>query len=297
MQRSAVRADLLMLLTALIWGSGFVAQTAGMDHIGPLLFSGLRFMLGSLCLLPLVLWRSKRVPATQAFLSPGLLWGGSAMGLLLALGINLQQIGLQFTSVTNAGFITGLYVIVVPVIGLMLGSATGLGTWFGAALAVAGMFLLCVKDNFQVASGDWFQLVGAFVWGSHVVVVGVFAGRHDAIRLAFIQFVVCAAVSLGLAALLEPLELPGIVAAIPAVAYGGVVAVGIGYTLQVIAQKDAIASHAAIIFSLEAVFAAVADAIFFDHQLNARGYFGCLLMLAGMLVAQLWPSPRQAALR
>jgi drug/metabolite transporter (DMT)-like permease len=265
-----------------------------MDHIGPFLYSGLRFAIGSLCLLPLVLWRG-RGDATrpEAFLTRGLLLGGSLMGLALALGINLQQVGLLFTTVTNAGFITGLYVIVVPLLGLLIGHKTGLGTWLGAILAVIGMFLLSVGDQFQVASGDWLQLIGAFVWGGHVVLVGVFASRHDPIRLAFLQFATCSLVSLILALWLEPFDISAIIAAGPAILYGGLIAVGIGYTLQVIAQKDAIASHAAIIFSMEAVFAAIAGAWLLGEQLSTRGYIGCALMLAGMLAAQLWPKKPQ----
>ncbi|WP_025127721.1 DMT family transporter [Pseudomonas sp. PH1b] len=293
MRSQALRADVLMLITAVIWGSAFVAQTSGMDHIGPFLYSGLRFALGSLCLLPLVLRRTSADRQPEPLLNRGLLLGGVLMGLALALGINLQQVGLMFTSVTNAGFITGLYVIVVPLLGLLIGHKTGLGTWLGAALAVVGMFLLSVGDSFHVASGDWLQLIGAFVWGGHVILVGVFASRHDPIRLAFLQFATCSVASLILALCLEPIHWDAIVAAGPAILYGGVIAVGIGYTLQVIAQKDAIASHAAIILSLEAVFAAIAGAWLLDESLQMRGYFGCALMLCGMLVAQLWPQKPQ----
>ncbi|MGC5702383.1 DMT family transporter [Pseudomonas sp. NFXW11] len=292
MRSQALRADVLMLITAVIWGSAFVAQSSGMNHIGPFLYSGLRFALGSLCLLPLVLRRAPADRQPEPLFNRGLLLGGLLMGLALALGINLQQVGLLFTSVTNAGFITGLYVIVVPLLGLLIGHKTGLGTWLGAVLAVLGMFLLSVSDSFQVASGDWLQLIGALVWGGHVILVGVFAGRHDPIRLAFLQFATCSVVSLILALCLEPIHWNAIVAAGPAILYGGVIAVGIGYTLQVIAQKHAIASHAAIIFSLEAVFAAIAGAWLLDESLQMRGYFGCALMLSGMLVAQLWPQKR-----
>lgn len=288
MRKQALRADLLMLITAVIWGSGFVAQTSGMDHIGPYLYTGLRFALGSLCLLPLLFRRSDAVKP-EPLLTRGLLLGGMVMGIALSIGINLQQVGLLFTSVTNAGFITGLYVIVVPLLGLLLGHKTGMGTWLGAGLAVAGMFLLSVGDNFHVASGDWLQLIGAVVWGGHVILVGVFASRHDAIRLAFLQFLTCSVISLVLALTFEDIELHAIIAAGPALLYGGVVAVGIGYTLQVIAQKDAIASHAAIILSLEAVFAAIAGALLLGESLHLKGYLGCALMLAGMLLAQLWP--------
>lgn len=289
MRNQALRADLLMLITAMIWGSGFVAQRIGMDNIGPFLFTGLRFALGAIVLLPLLLQQGRGPARHEPFLKRGMLLGGLYMGLALTLGINLQQVGLLFTSVTNSGFITGLYVIVVPLLGLIIGQRTGMGTWMGAILAVVGMALLSIGDDFTVASGDWIQLAGAFVWGVHVLLVSFFVGRHDAIRLAFVQFVTCAVLSLILAAVFEETSLNSIWLAMPAVIYGGVFAVGVGYTLQVVAQKHAIASHAAIILSLEAVFAAIAGALFLDESLSMRGYLGCTLMFIGMLAAQLWP--------
>jgi drug/metabolite transporter (DMT)-like permease len=211
------------------------------------------------------------------------------MGLALTLGINLQQFGLLFTSVTNSGFITGLYVIIVPLLGLLVGQRAGMGTWLGASLAVLGMFLLSVGAGFHVAPGDWLQLAGAGAWGVHVLLVGFFASRHDPLRLALLQFATCAVISLALAVCLEEIRLDAILDAGPAILYGGLCGVAVGYTLQVVAQKHAIASHAAIILSLEAVFAAIAGSLLLDEVLAARGYLGCALMFAGMLVAQLWP--------
>ena len=276
MLRQSLRADLLMLLTAAIWGSTFVAQRLGMEEIGPFLYTGLRFALGALVLLPLLL-------------------GGALLGLVLTCGINLQQVGLLFTSVTNSGFITGLYVIMVPLLGLLVGQRAGTGTWLGAGLAVLGMALLSLGADFRIASGDWLQLAGAVVWGVHVLLVGALASRHDPLRIAFLQFLTCALLSLLLAVLLEEIDVAAILRAGPAILYGGVIAVGIGFTLQVVAQKHAIASHAAIILSLEAVFAALAGALLLDESLPARGYLGAALMLAGMLVAQLWPRRAPAA--
>lgn len=287
MANPALRADLLMLLTAAIWGSTFVAQRLGMEEIGPFLYTGLRFGLGALVLLPLLLYRPAG-SAAPAPLSRPLLLGGALLGLVLTCGINLQQVGLLFTSVTNSGFITGLYVIMVPLLGLLIGQRAAPGTWAGAALAVLGMGLLSIGANFSVAPGDWLQLAGAVVWGVHVLLVGALASRHDPIRIAFLQFVTCALLSLLLAALLEDIDPAAILRAGPAILYGGVIAVGIGFTLQVVAQKHAIASHAAIILSLEAVFAALAGALLLDESLPARGYLGAALMFAGMLVAQLW---------
>ncbi|MCQ4257620.1 DMT family transporter [Stutzerimonas stutzeri] len=295
MRKQALRADSLMLITAMIWGSGFVAQRIGMDNLGPFLFTGLRFALGAIVLMPLLLHQGRGAARHEPFLQRGLLLGGLSMGLALTLGINLQQVGLMFTSVTNSGFITGLYVIVVPLLGLAIGQKTGTGTWLGAVLAVLGMALLSIDENFQVASGDWIQLAGAFVWGVHVLLVSFFVGRHDAIRLAFLQFVTCAIVSLVLAAIFEQSSLNSIWLAAPALIYGGMFAVGVGYTLQVVAQKHAIASHAAIILSLEAVFAAIAGAWLLDESLDLRGYLGCALMFGGMLIAQLWPRKRLPA--
>lgn len=289
MRSQALRADFLMLITAMIWGTAFVAQRIGMDNIGPFLFTGLRFALGALALLPLVIHQGRTAARHEPFLQRGLLLGGMSMGLALTVGINLQQVGLLFTSVTNSGFITGLYVIVVPLLGLALGHKTGLGTWLGAFLAVAGMALLSIGEDFTVASGDWIQLAGAFVWGVHVLLVSFFVSRHDAIRLAFLQFATCALVSLLLALVFEEIDPANIWLAGPALLYGGLFAVAVGYTLQVVAQKHAIASHAAIILSLEAVFAAIAGALFLDESLTLRGSLGCVLMFIGMLAAQLWP--------
>ena len=289
MRSQALRADFLMLITAMIWGTAFVAQRIGMDNIGPFVFTGLRFALGALALLPLVIYQGRTAARHEPFLQRGLILGGLSMGLALTLGINLQQVGLLFTSVTNSGFITGLYVIVVPLLGLAIGHKTGLGTWLGAFLAVAGMALLSIGEDFTVASGDWIQLAGAFVWGVHVLLVSFFVSRHDAIRLAFLQFATCAVVSLLLALIFEDINPASIWLAGPALIYGGLFAVAVGYTLQVVAQKHAIASHAAIILSLEAVFAAIAGALFLEESLTLRGYMGCVLMFIGMLAAQLWP--------
>lgn len=289
MKSSAYRADVLMLITALIWGSTFVAQSKGMEHVGPFLYTGLRFLLGALAILPLVLLARPRPPAAGYRFSRPMVLGSLVLGLVLTLGINLQQIGLMFTTVTNSGFITGLYVILVPVFGLFIGMRTGIGTWSGAALALSGMLLLSVNTDYSIARGDWLQLTGAACWAVHVLLVGALASRYDPVRVAFCQFVVCAVISLALAAIFEPIVWESIVLAGPAILYGGLLAVGVGFTLQVVAQRDAIASHAAVILSLEAVFAALAGWLILNETLSLRGFIGCCMMLAGMLIAQLVP--------
>lgn len=288
MPNPALRADLLMLLTAMIWGSSFVAQRLGMDSVGPFLYSGLRFALAVIVLLPVIYLLRRRSAKAPAAISQPLVLSGILMGVVLALGINLQQVGLLFTSVTNSGFITGLYVIVVPLLSLALGHKAGPGIWLGALLAVLGMLLLSVGAHFQLALGDGLQLIGAFIWGLHVLIVSLFASRHDTLLLAIIQLLTCALISLLLALLFEDVHNISISQALPAILYGGILGVAVGFTLQVVAQKHAIASHAAIIFSLEAVFAALFGALLLDESLTAQGYIGCALMFAGMLLAQLW---------
>ncbi len=288
MQARALRADALLLLTALIWGSGFVAQRLGLDSIGPMLYNGLRFGLGALAILPLAFAPDRR-PHADPLTPRQLLAGGFAAGVLLFAGASLQQVGLLYTSVANAGFITGLYVIFVPLFGRFLGHHIAFGTWLGVLLAVLGMYFLSIQADFTLAFGDALQLAGAVFWAAHVLVLDHVAPRTHAVRLACLQFAVCATLCLVAAVAFEPIELAGIVAAAPAIAWGGLLSVAMGYTLQVVAQKDAIATHAAIILSLEAVFAALAGWLILGETLSGRAVFGCALMLAGMLVTQLLP--------
>ncbi|QJQ05773.1 DMT family transporter [Undibacterium piscinae] len=285
MTRQSFRADLLMLFIAMIWGSTFVAQRLGMDAVGPFFYSAARFLLGAMLLLPLVYYRGKEENGATASL-----WrDGTVLGLIIAVGINLQQVGLQYTSIANAGFITSLYVVIVPVIGIFLRHSMHRATWAGVFLAVAGMYFLSVKGNFEVAKGDWLQLTGTFAWAAHVILLSSLSRNHDPIRLSVVQFFVCGMACLLLSLIFEPIASQHVVQAVPAILYGGVLSVGLGYTLQVFAQRNAIPSHAAIIFSMESVFGALAAWLVLGETLSARAIFGCALMLSGMLIAQLVP--------
>lgn len=287
------RADLLLLITAAIWGSAFVAQRLGMNAVGPMLYTGLRFTLGALAILPLALLLKEGRPPRRPLSRHGLYLAGAAAGTLLFLGASLQQVGLLYTSVANAGFITGLYVVLVPLIGLLLGQRPHAGIWLGAGLAITGLYLLSVGDGFTIASGDALQLAGAVFWALHVLLLDAVARRTHAVRLACLQFATCALLSMIAAVLFETIDPAAIRAAAPAIAYGGLLSVGLAYTLQVVAQKDAIASHAAIILSMEAVFAALAGWLVLGETLTVRALAGCTLMLAGMLAAQLIPLMRR----
>ena len=290
MKKSVYRADMLLLLTAAIWGSAFVAQRVGMDHVGPLTFNGIRFALGALVLVPVIKWRNGRGKSCkQAFLP--LLQGGLIAGTALFAGATLQQVGLVHTTAGKAGFITGLYVIIVPIFGLFLGMRPTLGGWFGAALALVGLYLLSVTESFTLAPGDFWVLSGAVFWALHMIVLSRFSPKMDTVRLACAQFAVCSFLSLAGATFTETVTVAGLQGAAIPILYGGVLSVGTAYTLQVVAQKDAPAIHAAIILSLEAVFGAVFGWLLLDETMGLRGLAGCGLMLAGMLIAQLWSEP------
>jgi drug/metabolite transporter (DMT)-like permease len=285
MQLQTLKTDGLLLLTAIIWGFAFVAQRIGMDYVGPFTFNGVRFALGSLVLIPFMRFQAHQKSGTgsHTLLLAGILAGGALFG-----GASLQQVGLVYTTAGNAGFITGLYVVIVPILGLVLRQRTHAGTWIGALLAACGLYFLSLTDRLTIAYGDLLVLAGAFVWAAHVLIIGWFSPRVDPIKLAFIQFVACSVLSLASAAVFETISLSGIIQAAVPILYGGVLSVGIAYTLQVVAQRKAHAAHAAILLSLEAVFAALGGWMMLDEVLTPRGLLGCALMLSGMLLSQLW---------
>lgn len=283
MKSSTWQADSLLLITAIIWGLAFVAQRAGMEHIGPFVFNSARFALGCLSLLPLLWWR-KKVP-TQPFRQ--LFTGSLAAGTLLFAGSSLQQVGLVYTTAANAGFITGLYIVLVPIIALFWRHKTDVNTWVGAFIALVGLFLLSITDDWTLAYGDLLELIGALFWAGHVLLIGWLCRRIDPIRLALGQFLVCTLLSLGAALIWEQFDLQAISAVWVPIGYAGILSVGVAYTLQVVAQRQAPAAHAAIILSLESVFAALGGWLLLDESLGVRGLLGCGTMLAGMLISQL----------
>ena len=284
MRSNSLRADLLLLLTAFIWGFAFVAQRLGMEYVGPYLFNAARFALGCLPLMPFVAQNA------SGPLLPHLLRaapGSLLAGLFLFAGSSLQQVGIVYTTAGKAGFITGLYVILVPILGLALGQQSGRNTWLGALVATAGLYLLSVEPPFSIAYGDALVLIGALFWAGHVLIIGRFAQQIDWAALAFLQFLTCSLLSFGVALAVEPVAWQPLVDAAWPVFYGGVLSVGVAYTLQVVAQRQAPASHAAIILSLETVFAALGGWWLLSEAMSLRGLAGCGLMFGGMLVSQL----------
>ncbi|MBZ4684440.1 MAG: hypothetical protein JG774_185 [Desulfomicrobiaceae bacterium] len=287
MRRQETTANLLLGLTALIWGLAFTAQRMGMDFMGPLTFNGIRFLLGGLTLIPLAWGLGERtLPALW------MLRRGMVLGVVLFLGAWLQQLGICWTTAGNAGFITGLYVLLVPVLGYPFGQRAGLGTWTGACLALTGMYLLSVTEGFSMNRGDVFVLFSAVFWAVHVLAIGRFSTglrAGEAVVLSIIQFLTCGLISLAGALATETVALGGIRQGIVPILYGGLGSVGVAYTLQVIAQRHARPAPAAIILSLEAVFAALGGWAILGETMTLRAMFGCVLMLTGTITAQLRP--------
>ncbi|ANQ66742.1 membrane protein [Candidatus Pseudothioglobus singularis] len=290
-KNKVIRADLIMLLAAAIWGFAFVAQREGMETMGPFLFNAARFFIGSAVLFPLVWYLSKKnkTPTNKETSTKKLLIAGTIAGLFLFLASSFQQVGIQYTTAGKAGFITGLYIFFVPLIGIFFGQRTGSGTWLGAFIAVIGLYLLSINDDFSIARGDLLQLICAVFFAAHILVVGYVAKRMDPLKLSLIQYVVSGVLSFFIAIAIELITWQMIVDTAIPLLYAGVMSIGVGYTLQVVAQQHAKSSHAAIILGLEGAFAVLGGWLILDENLSTRGLIGCGLMLSGMFLSQLLP--------
>jgi len=287
-----LRADLFLLLVAVVWGSAFVGQRLGMEQVGPFAFNAARFTVGALTLIPIIGWqRLRATPRAE-------LRRGALLGLLLFAAASLQQIGLIWTTAGKAGFITGLYVVIVPLLLAALWQEWSTwSSWLGAALATVGLFLLSAqisRTDLRLAPGDGWVLGSAVVWALHVIAIGRIAPGRDPLRLALVQFIVCAMLSVPASLLLEPGSWAGLLLAAPAVLYTGILSIGLGYTGQVVAQRHTTPAHAAIILSLESLFAALFGWLILGEALSPPQLVGCGLMLAGMLLAQLPVKRREA---
>jgi drug/metabolite transporter (DMT)-like permease len=281
-------ANLLLLSAGAIWGMGFVAQSTAMETVGPILFVALRFALATVAMLPFALIESRRAPRPLTRAEMG---GFAGIGLLLTGGMLVQQIGMLTTTVTNAGFLTGLYVVFVPFVAVLLfRERPHAAVWPGAALAFAGIFLLSGGEIGRLTAGDWLNVLCALFWAFQVFLIGRYAaGTGRPVTLAVTQFAVCFVVASLLAAFLEPFPLDGVIAALPEILFAGIVSGGIAFTLQVVGQRWTTAPQAAIFLSTEAVFAALFAALILGERLPATGALGCALILAAILVVELAP--------
>lgn len=283
-----MKADLLLLITAIIWGFAFVAQRVGLSYMGPFTFNGIRFSLGVIVLAPLLIWQNKTRTTSTSFNIKTHFWQVLFTGLALFVGASLQQVGLIGTSAGKAGFITGLYVIIVPFLALLWGEHTHFAHWVGAILAVIGLYLLSVHGGWAISGYELIVLAGAFAWAVHVHLVGKNTRRVGAVRLAMIQFAICGLLSSIVAVFTETISMDVFKDGIWTILYGSILSVGAAYTLQAVAQRTANPTHAVIILSLEGVFAALGGWLVLNEALSLRGLIGAALILVGTLVSQIF---------
>lgn len=278
-------SNLSLLGAAIVWGFAFVAQRQGMVFVGPLTFNGIRFLLGAIVLIP-TFWLFSPAIANNLPLK-SYLFAGFVAGLALFVASTFQQLGMKYTTAGNGGFITSLYIIFVPVFGFFRKQPSSPMIWIGAVLALSGLYMLSVDSNFQMQTGDILVFISAIFWAMHLIVLSYLSPRFDFRLLAFGQFVFVGILSLSLAFIFEMPQIESINAATYPILYAGIVSVGIGFTLQVLGQKNSRADHSALILSLEAVFAAFGGWLILDENMEWKAMMGCLLMLSGVVVSQL----------
>ncbi len=298
-----LRADMMLFLAALIWGVSFVAQKAGMEYIGPFTFNGIRFLIGSLVLLPVILFidRLKKkkgyvlyedkatAEADQRKDKRTLLVSGVICGTVLFIAALLQQFGMMYTTAGKAGFITALYIVLVPILGFFLGRKVRAVIWVCVVLATSGLYLLSVTEGFSIGKGDFMVVLGAFGFASHILVIDHFSPKVDGVRLSCLQFLIAGMISLPFALIYEKVNWANVLACWQPILYSAVLSCGVAYTLQIIAQRDTEPAVASLIFSLEAVFAVVAGILLLNEQISPRETAGCVIMFAAILLAQFPP--------
>lgn len=290
--KQQIKSSLILLLTATIWGVAFVAQSVGMEYIGPFTFNAIRCVLGGLVLIPviLVLKKKKETGAeNQEKEDKKTLWaGGIACGVILCIASNLQQFGIMEASVGKSGFFTALYIVMIPVIGIFIGKRPGIKLWFCVALAVVGMYLLCMKDgSFTIERADIMLLLCALAFSFHILVVDYFSPKVDGIKMSCIQFFVCGVLSAVGMLFTETPDISNIQAAWLPLLYAGLLSCGVGYTLQIVGQKGINPVIASLIMSLESVISALAGWVILGQVLSPKEILGCVLMFVAIIITQI----------
>ena len=302
--RGKLRNNLMLMLAAFIWGSAFVAQSAGMDYIGPFTFNSVRCLLGAVVLLPVIKvmdWQKDKAkvgktgmdkqegktPEEKKEDSKMLLIGGICCGVVLAAASSLQQLGLVYTSAGKAGFITALYILIVPIIRIFFGKKAGIKVWIGIALAIVGMYFLCITEGFHIGTGDLLVLFCSLVFSLHILVIDYFAPRTDGVKMSCIQFFVAGILSMFPMAAFETTTVEGIMRSWGPLLYAGVLSCGVAYTLQIIGQKNMNPTVASLILSLESCISVLAGWAILGEQLSVREGVGCILMFAAIVLAQI----------
>ncbi len=297
MKKGTLTSSLLLLLTATIWGMAFVAQSVGMDYMGPMTFNGIRFLMGGIVLLPLVLIGRKKKRKAEALGRTGktVVIGGICCGLALCAASLFQQYGIMYTTVGKAGFITTLYIIMVPILGIFLKRRAPKKVFVAAIIAAAGMYLLCMSEKLSLGKGDILVFICALLFSVHIMVVDHFSPMCDGIELSCIQFFTAGVVATLGALIFEQPSLSGILAGILPLAYAGVMSSGVGYTLQVVAQKNLDPTIASLVMSLESVISVLAGWLFLHQVLTGRELFGCVLVFGAVILVQLPEKKKQQA--
>jgi len=287
MKKSSFRSSLLLLLTAVIWGVAFVAQSAGMDYVGPFTFNAVRSLIGGAVLIPCIFLLNRGKPASAPHSRRDLLAGGVCCGFFLAVASSFQQFGIQYTSVGKAGFITALYILLVPLLGLLFGKRVSGRVWLAVGIAVVGMYLLCVKEGFSIALGDLLVMVCALLFAVHILVIDHFSPRADGVKLSCIQFFTCGLLcSVGMLVFEKPSFGQVLTAWMP-ILYAGVMSCGVAYTCQIIGQRDTDPTVASLILSLESVVSVLAGWLLLHQPLSPRELGGCALVFCAIILAQL----------
>jgi len=291
MKINRIRQNVFPLLAALIWGTAFVAQSVSADHIGPFTFNASRSVIAFVFLLVLcmILRAGKRNSEKKStpILTKDLLWGGLSCGVALTVAAFFQQKGLETTSSGKAGFITALYIVIVPVIGIFLKKKAPKIIWLSVVLAVAGLYFLCITEDFTITIGDFYVMICAFCFSGHILVIDYFTQRVDGVELSCAQFFVVTILSSIGMLLTETPSLEAIMSCIGPILYVGLFSSGVAYTLQILAQKDSNPTVVSLLLSLESVFATLAGAVILHDKMNGKEYLGCLLMLIAVVLAQI----------
>ena len=290
--KQQIKSSLILLLTATIWGVAFVAQSVGMEYIGPFTFNAIRCVLGGLVLIPviLVLKKKKETGAeNQEKEDKKTLWtGGIACGVILCIASNLQQFGIMEASVGKSGFFTALDIVMIPVIGIFIGKRPGIKLWFCVALAVVGMYLLCMKDgSFTIERADIMLLLCALAFSFHILVVDYFSPKVGGVKMSCIQFFVCGVLSAVGMLFTETPDISNIQAAWLPLLYAGLLSCGVGYTLQIVGQKGINPIIASLIMSLESVISALAGWVILGQVLSLKEIIGCVLMFVAIVITQI----------
>lgn len=297
-----LRNSFLLLLTAIIWGVAFVAQSVGMDYVGPFTFTCVRSVIGGLFLIPCIAIlnrlnparrEERAVPKTGLFRDRTLWLGGVCCGVMLCVASCFQQIGIMYTTVGKAGFITAFYIIIVPLLGLLFGKRCGLFVWIGVLLALVGLYFLCITESLTVEFGDFLIFVCAILFSIHILIIDFFTLRADGVKMSCIQFFVCGGLCAIPMLLFESPDLSQLFAAWKPILYAGVLSSGVAYTLQIVGQKGMNPTVASLILSLESVVSVLAGLILLNQHLSTRETVGCVFMFCAIVLAQL-PQKRRS---